>query len=288
MNNHFLGTRSDNRRISNICRLTAIPVTMRMKAGFLENSSRFRLNVYSLPAAQHYSGRPGTSPRTLGETLGVPAQALASSSGRLRRFFTVLQPRLRRQLAYKLAALYLQLQSTPWLPSGFEKQSVYFLRRNQPGSEEDFTVPFISHAFVPGCNNARDSSPNASISSVEVPEMNADGKARSLLSPTEGLFDLGKLLIELALDSPLEDLYEPGDMVGGDLSVLTQLCAARRLLDEVYEVNGRLYGDAVRRCIDGVDIREKSVARPEFRRAFCKDVVGKLQDTCNFWTGDTL
>jgi hypothetical protein len=262
---------------------------MRTKAGFLENSSRFRTIIYSLPPSHYYNTGLGTSPRTLDEILGAPAQSPASTrrSGRLR---TVLLPRVRRQLAYKMAALYPQFQSTPWLPSGFGKQSIYFLRRNQPDAEDDFTLPFISHTFVPRCS-PRDSSSNASVSSTAVSSAASTvNKTLSLINrnSTEGLFALGKLLVELALDSRLEDLYEPEDQVSGDLPELTQYLAVQRLLPEVYEETGHLYGEAVRRCIEGVDVREKSVERPEFRRAFWKDIVAPLHDTCTFWLGDTL
>ena len=104
-------------------------------------------------------------------------------------------------------------------------------------------------------------------------------------SKTEGLFLLGKLLIELAFNTRLEDMYEDSDKDQGKVFEFTEYLAARRVLPEIYDEHGHLYGEAVRRCIEGVDVREQAIDNPEFRRAFLRDVYQPLRDTSEFFSG---
>ena len=104
-------------------------------------------------------------------------------------------------------------------------------------------------------------------------------------SKTEGLFLLGKLLIELAFNTRLEDMYEDSDKDEGKVFEFTEYLAARRILPEIYEEHGYMYGEAVRRCIEGVDVREKAIENPEFRRAFLRDVYQPLRDTTESFSG---
>ena len=95
----------------------------------------------------------------------------------------------------------------------------------------------------------------------------------------QGTFTLGLLLIELALNERLEDLYDPSDLdVHGQASAFSPVIAAERLLPKVYTKQGARYGDAVRRCIKcQFDRRDEPIDCPEFRQAIYQKVVLPLQ-----------
>lgn len=107
-----------------------------------------------------------------------------------------------------MALCYPQLHSTPWAEVGLTKAGISFTGFNRDDATVDFSTPLLSQSFGPA------SARMSSSSSTEV--SNSSSAMRRALafvseSKTEGLFALGKLLIELAFNACLEDLYEDSD-----------------------------------------------------------------------------
>jgi len=96
----------------------------------------------------------------------------------------------------------------------------------------------------------------------------------------ESVFALGKLLVELSLNTPLEDMrIDEGLGKDGKANQYTDWMTANRLLEDVYDQEGTLYGDAARRCIRcDFNQREESMENDELRQAVFQGVVVPLED----------
>ena len=239
------------------------------------------MHVYALPKQCHRRLSSESPALSLCRALGA---SMPSELGQTRKMRPqiLLKTKVRLKLASAMAFAYPQLQSTPWSHSGFDKSDIIFMCLNRPDATIDLTAPHISQNFTPR-NAPRSSSTSTAVSDSS----SAMSMALAIVnqSQTEGLFALGKLLVELAFNSPLENLYEDEDKDHGKVFEFTEYLAAKRLLPEIYEEYGYLYGEAVRRCIEGVDIREKAVENPDFRRVFLRDIFQPLHDTSTFFNG---
>ena len=257
-------------------------VAMRNHVGYLETKNKARMNVYALPKQRHRRLSSESPALSLCRALGAFMPPEPGQTRRMRHPM-LLKTKVRLKLASAMALAYLQLQSTPWLYSGLDKSDIIFMCLNRPDATIDFSAPHISQKFTP-----RGAPRSSSTSTAVSDSSSAMSMALAFInqSRTEGLFALGKLLVELAFNSPLEDLYDDEDKDHGKVFEFTQYLAAKHLLPEIYEEYGYLYGEAVRRCIEGVDIREKAVGNPDFRRVFLRDIFQHLQDTSTFFNGN--
>jgi len=89
------------------------------------------------------------------------------------------------------------------------------------------------------------------------------------------LFALALSLIELSCGKPMQDLKEPEDADRNE--VLSNLKAASRLLQTVYDESGQVYGDVLRRCLDcPFDVNVASLDNARFRDAVFECIVTPL------------
>jgi hypothetical protein len=255
---------------------------MRDCIGYFETPTSSPMQVYALPNHYHRKITFELPALPLAAALGVPAP-LQSGQARRSRPQDLLRTRTRLRLAPIMALCYSQLQSTPWLDPSLDKSNISFMCYNRPDASVDLTAPFVTTCFRPGSLNRLPSSSSAALSDSS----GAISKTLALMASakTEGLFALGKLLVELAFNTTLENMYEDQDKVNGRVFEFTPHLAAKRLLPEIYDEYGYLYGEAVRRCIEGVDVREKAVENPEFRQAFYRDIYQPLRDTSDIFGG---
>ncbi|ERF73184.1 hypothetical protein EPUS_03025 [Endocarpon pusillum Z07020] len=255
---------------------------MRDHVGYLETKNKARMHVYALPEQHHRRVSSESPALSLCRALGASTPPKPGQTRRLRPP-PLLKPKVRLKLASAMALSYPQLQSTPWSHSGLDKSDIIFMCLNRPDATIDLTAPHISQNFTSR------SAPKASSTSTAVSDSStALSMALAFIKQSrgEGLFALGKLLVELAFNSPLENLFEDEDKDHGKVFEFTEYLAAKCLLSEIYEEHGYLYGEAVRRCIEGVDVREKAVENPDFRRVFLRDIFQPLQDTSTFFNGN--
>jgi len=209
---------------------------------------------------------------TLAHILSAATSA-KDNYGRSRIQQKFLQKQRRLAFGPILAEAFLDLQGTPWAKEGLTKNSILLTQDTPSEWGTSLSDPFIRYSF------GRHTPP-----AVAVPGKNASPQASFPYLGPAGLFDLGKLLIELALNKRLEDLYSKEDQKDGRITQFTPLLAAQRLIETIYAKLGRRYGDAVRRCIYGLDVREADIEDSSFRRQFYRDVIVPLQETYNFLT----
>ena len=97
------------------------------------------------------------------------------------------------------------------------------------------------------------------------------------LDPT--ILALGLLLLELCFDAPFDSLRIQDDTIatGGVSNVLTDIITANRLLQDVSDMEGDYYSNAVRRCIRcDFDQHTNSLSDDNFREAVYELVVCEL------------
>lgn len=269
-------------KLNSVCSVVSHSIVMRDCVGYLETATKARMHVYALPSHYHRRITSETPSVTLQKALGAPAPV---EPGRARRSRppALLRTRTRLELASAMALCYPQLQSTPWAEVGLTKAGISFTGFNRDDAAVDFGTPLLSQSFGPAFARMSPSSSSTEVSNSS----SAMSRALAFVSEskTEGLFTLGKLLIELAFNTCLEELYEDSDKDQGKVFEFTEYLAAKRLLPEIYEEHGYMYGEAVRRCIEGVDVREKAIENPDFRRAFLRDIYQPLRDASDFFSG---
>ncbi len=263
-------------QLSSICVCYQDIANRRVCLGYLKKVNTARFSVFSLPPQDH---RKVTPTRNLVALSGLLPSEVPSSPDYVRRSQRqkALPKLLRLASGQTLAEGFLDIQGTPWLEDCLNKETVLFSCDVASGSQNWLSDPFVRCAFGPP------KPPTATRSNSSTSRSTAHS---SLPYPkVSGLFDLGQLLIELAFNEKFEHLFEDEDKEGGRVTRFTPLLAAQRLLDDVYVKLGPRYGDAVRRCIAGLDIREANIEDPNFRRQFYQDVVIPLRDTHRFFTG---
>lgn len=179
--------------------------------------------------------------------------------------------RQRLQLSLKLASSVLQLYSSGWLPASWSSKDIVFF--------EDGNGVKIEHPMV---RNAE----------------SRPGKARQTKPQTprradESLLSLGIVLIELyygwTLAKCVEENIEPDSQ--GVLATFTNNPLdeqirhdwADALVDNLYDDAGDDYGEAVRRCIRGLDHRESSLTKDAVKVKMYQDVIGPLKIVEGFY-----
>ncbi|KAI4708103.1 hypothetical protein J4E89_007223 [Alternaria sp. Ai002NY15] len=169
----------------------------------------------------------------------------------------------RLKLAVTLASSVLQLHETPWLDQCWNKDSIFFVKR--PGMIM-YDQPFVSRDFNHATPPAETGMP---------PSMKC-------IIRNQPLYALGVALIELWYNKPLQELWKEQDGLF-DTGVrqddlMTEWRTANRLVDDLYNEAGGMYGDAVRRCIRcDFDRRASSLDDIEFQRDVYHGVVSQLK-----------
>ena len=169
----------------------------------------------------------------------------------------------RLKLAVTLASSVLQLHETPWLDQCWNKDSIFFVKR--PGMIM-YDQPFVSRDFNHATPPAETGMP---------PSM-------TCIIRNQPLYALGVALIELWYNKPLQELWKEQDGLF-DTGVrqddlMTEWRTANRLVDDLYNEAGGMYGDAVRRCIRcDFDRRASSLDDIEFQRDVYHGVVSQLK-----------
>lgn len=103
----------------------------------------------------------------------------------------------------------------------------------------------------------------------------------SIAIPTPKLLPLGVLLIELIKGQSLESLRTPNEILGGNLSALSNFITSQRLADEICQASSN-YGSAVRRCLDvGFKAQACAVDDENFQHNFYSGIVALLEEDLN-------
>lgn len=197
--------------------------------GFLQKTKTFKHIIYA-PA----SNSPTV---TAAKTLSDALQAAKHSSEGI-----PLPEKL--CLAKLLALAVLRFHSTPWLNPQWQSQDVVFL------DVRDFALDPLQMPFLRSSVRIQGSS------RMQVSEQDANALDRRAIVQgnrpmrshirNQTLYNLGVMLIELAYDSPFEDLQVPEDDQG---DLFTSYWAAERLGESVRRVLGQRYAEAVKICL---------------------------------------
>lgn len=174
----------------------------------------------------------------------------------------------RLKLAVTLASSVLQLHETPWLDQCWGKDSIFFVKR--PGMTM-YDQPFVSWDF----------------SRTTPPAEAGMPKSMNHIIRNQPLYALGVALIELWYGKPLQELWKdedgPFDTGVRQVDILTEWNTANRLVDHLYSEAGRIYGDAVRRCIRcDFDRRANSLDDIQFQRDVYHGVVSQLKENYEY------
>ena len=89
------------------------------------------------------------------------------------------------------------------------------------------------------------------------------------------------MLIELIKGQSLESLRIPNEVLGGNLTALSDFITAQRLADEICQASSN-YGSAVRRCLDvGFKAQACAVEDDNFQHNFYSGIVALLEEDLN-------
>ena len=171
-------------------------------------------------------------------------------------------------LAKILALAVLQFHSTPWLKREWQSQDIVFFGI-QDFAEDPLRMPYLKSRVLTR-RNMTDQQVIISTTGREC------SNVTHLRSPVRNqtLYSLGVMLIELAYDSPLQDLRKPEDDQGDPH---TLYWAATRLGDQVWRELGPKYADAVKICLHGAFGASSELEDMRVQRAFFDEVVQKLE-----------
>ncbi|KAF8243834.1 hypothetical protein K440DRAFT_636776 [Wilcoxina mikolae CBS 423.85] len=187
-----------------------------------------------------------------------------------------LEVRDRLKLGVTLAAATMQLHATKWFgeSESWGKRDIFFPQETanfEPaggGDAVSIRRPIVDNPFVRQVFSTR--------------RQNTTGLANpaSLATPIvqydRSLFSLGIILLELWRGKRLEDLpeYPQSNIQNIDIA---QFQTAFHLMDKIREEAGPMYGDAVRRCIRGLDHPKNSLDDKDFKTKVQAMVVTDLE-----------
>lgn len=175
-------------------------------------------------------------------------------------------------LGVQLASTVMQLHTTEWLSENWGKRDILFHQEITQGKSGGITntspairKPLVRRIFVPP------DSPSLALQTME------EAKRSIFVPQNQSLYSLGIVLMELWYGQRLEDLRIEMDGNGsGAMADMTDYMTARRLIDEISEEAGEKYGDAVRRCINGLDHRSSNLETDDFQNKVHMKVVAPL------------
>ena len=177
------------------------------------------------------------------------------------------------KLCVNLASSVLQLHETEWLRERWTKQDIFFIREPLGASGRknvDLSHPVVHQAFTAP----------ASLTPQELAES-------LLVRCNKSLVCLGIVLIELCYWKDLHSLQNgnTGNRVEGpsaDYSI------AAGMIDQLYDEAGFNYGESVRRCITGLDMRETQLECDEFKKEAYHKIVQPLEMDLTKFCGTSL
>jgi hypothetical protein len=174
-------------------------------------------------------------------------------------------PRVRDRLilGVQLASTVLQLHKTGWLSENWNNEDIYFHGSTSEGQVPDFKRPFVRQS--PG---------------LSLPETQ-ETKRSTLIPHDQSLFSLGIILVELWYARPLEELRKEEDE--SESRDDTNFKTAKRLASQISSDADAKYGDAVRRCIKGLDHRSESLDVDDFKSEVHMKVVAPLVESLEYF-----
>ena len=168
-------------------------------------------------------------------------------------------------LARLLALAVLRFNSTPWLDNGLRSKDILFPDLLDV-SPETVRMPYLKSRVLIGENQLV-----AGHSTI-----NSQDRLNHPRSPVRNqtLYSLGVLLVELAYNSPLQDLQINEDDQGDPH---TLYWAALRLGERVWRELGQKYADAVKICLYGGFGASSDLDDARVQKMFFDEVVWKLE-----------
>ena len=168
----------------------------------------------------------------------------------------------RLKLGVNLASSVLQLHETEWLREKWTKQDIFFIREPLSAGVRqniDLSHPVVHQAFT---------------SPTPTPQ---DLTESFLVRCNKSLVCLGIVLIELCYWKDLHSLQNEnaGNRVKG---ASTEHSIAVGMIDQLYDDAGFNYGESVRRCITGLDLREIQLECDEFKKEAYHKIVQPLEE----------
>ena len=262
-----------HKRIGSLCETLQSAQKPFTILGFLTNASlQQRVAISTGPPTPSFVSKLVSLDR-LFEARGVSTQP--------RESFGNLSGRQRLSIAVILAHTVLQLHDSPWLTESWGKNDIWFFfsgvdRHKQPNIEP----PYISRSFKPGSDQNASTPGEESVAQT-------DRYSHLIINKT--LFALGIVLIELALNRPLEEFRT--DTMSSEPSASNRSYTtadtyqlATSLIDRVYDEQGTQYGYVVQRCLRCEFALQDSMKRLEidaFRAAVYEGVLVPLEEDLN-------
>jgi hypothetical protein len=207
----------------------------------------------------HRRGRRVSNQSRLGPATDiVPLERVLSNSCRL-------SLKQSTKLALNLASSLIQLHSTNWRHSNWNKTVIEFFQSRYPISITYLEQPLLSKVFDR-------STINSAIS------------ANSSITAREDLLDLGILLLEIWHQKTFESFTTESESVVPDTSYYSRMPVAIRWFDLTADDLPLKYRDVVSRCVRfSFEGCTPSWEDGGFRRLVCQNVVVPLHETCRVW-----
>ena len=195
----------------------------------------------------------------------------------LRRRLAEKRDRLR--LGVQLASAVIQLHTTGWLNERWGRRDIHFFlaaelprRAGSGGYQPVFEKPFLRRDFRKGLPDSQ--------SQQNMPAL----AQRPLVKCDASLFSLGIVLVELWFGECIEDFPEYHKATAHhevSSSDNAEYQTADILLRKINQNEGLIYGNAVRRCIRGLDCTATNLEEDELKNKAHSHVVYELE---RYWT----
>lgn len=226
--------------------------------GFLLDNNQ-RKHFLWRPRHSEYTEKPSGQTISLGFLLSNSSQ------------FSPPSRKQRLQLGLQLASSVMQLHDTAWLHEFWGKDDIFFPLVTEGCPKPLFTKPLVRQVFA------------------QTSQAATDMNSMSVIQCNKTLFSLGVILIEVCFWKRIEDMQTPNESsVRGFNTKISELMSANRLVDKLlYDDAGERYGDAVRRCIKGLDHREKELEKDGFKNEVYEKVVYPLEENLKAFCGLT-
>ena len=170
-------------------------------------------------------------------------------------------------LAKYLARAVLHFHSTPWMSKDWRSRDIVFF------GSKDFAQDSLGSPFLKTSVKTRSDEDNQQSVLTQIAEHPKNPYPRSPVR-NQTLYSLGVMLIELAYDSPLQDLQIPEDEQG---DLYTFYWTATRLADRLWRELGPKYADATKTCLYGGFGASIQFDVIEGQTRFFDEVVHKLE-----------
>jgi hypothetical protein len=179
----------------------------------------------------------------------------------------------RFEMAAHIASALLQIQTSPWLSTGWSKHDFYFLADSHTLYSER---PYVSQTFVSGITDSL--VPAACTSNDPFPPISEEDTRTSL-------FTVGVIILELIFGHNIEScsfrhLYYGANNQPNDQ---TDISTARKWAQKVLGECGVEIADVVRRCLDCSFGPRPSFEDKRFREAVYEGVIRQLTDHLKTW-----